>query len=73
MIADQDDPFGSSNSNPQTSGGKVIKLQVGDRVGMFHKSLCSGGNWPEYAIAWESMAFHLAGHVSFKDASQNLR
>ncbi|KAH0489357.1 hypothetical protein TgHK011_009789 [Trichoderma gracile] len=50
-------------------GGRVIEFKVGDRVGVFHKTLSPGGGWAEYAIAWESMAFHLAGHVSFEESA----
>lgn len=47
-----------------TVGQGVTEFKVGDRVGVFHKTLSPGGGWAEYAIAWESMAFHLADHVS---------
>ncbi|KAH0530187.1 hypothetical protein TsFJ059_004847 [Trichoderma semiorbis] len=49
-----------------TVGQGVTEFKVGDRVGVFHKTLGPGGGWAEYAIAWESMAFHLADHVSFE-------
>ncbi|KAL6701532.1 GroES-like protein [Trichoderma pleuroticola] len=52
-----------------TVGQGVTEFKVGDRVGVFHKTLSPGGGWAEYAIAWESMAFHLADHVSFEEAA----
>ncbi|PNP51745.1 hypothetical protein THARTR1_07514 [Trichoderma harzianum] len=52
-----------------TVGQGVTEFKVGDRVGVFHKTLGPGGGWAEYAIAWESMAFHLADHISFEEAS----
>ncbi|KAL7939299.1 GroES-like protein [Trichoderma chlorosporum] len=50
-------------------GQGVTEFRVGDRVGVFHKVLSPGGGWAEYAIAWESMTFHLADHVSFEEAA----
>ncbi|KAL7944947.1 GroES-like protein [Trichoderma barbatum] len=50
-------------------GQQVTEFKVGDRVGVFHKTLSPGGGWAEYAIAWESMAFHLANHISFEEAA----
>jgi NADPH:quinone reductase-like Zn-dependent oxidoreductase len=47
-------------------GQQVTEFKVGDRVGAFHKTLSPGGGWAEYAVAWESMTFHLAEHVSFE-------
>ncbi|EHK40129.1 Hypothetical protein TRIATDRAFT_89285 [Trichoderma atroviride IMI 206040] len=50
-------------------GQHVTEFKVGDRVGVFHKTLSPGGGWAEYAIAYESMTFHLADHVSFEEAA----
>ncbi|KAM0262148.1 hypothetical protein ACHAQJ_001891 [Trichoderma viride] len=50
-------------------GQHVTEFKIGDRVGVFHKTLSPGGGWAEYAIAWESMTFHLANHVSFEEAA----
>lgn len=52
---------------------QVIESKVGDRVGASHKTLSPGGGWAEYAIAWESMTFHLADHASFKGWSLHHR
>ena len=51
-------------------GEHVTEFKVGDRVGVFHKTLSPGGGWAEYAIAYESMTFHLADHVSFEGLSR---
>ncbi|EHK19345.1 uncharacterized protein TRIVIDRAFT_49491 [Trichoderma virens Gv29-8] len=50
-------------------GQSVTEFKVSDRVGVFHKTLSPGGGWAQYAIAWESMTFHLADHVSFEEAA----
>ncbi|KAH8819314.1 chaperonin 10-like protein [Xylogone sp. PMI_703] len=50
-------------------GQQVTEFKVGDRVGCFHKTLSPGRGWAEYAVSWESMAFHLADHVSFEEAA----
>lgn len=47
-------------------GQHVTEFKVGDRVGVFHKTLSPGGGCAEYAIAYESMTIHLADHVSFE-------
>lgn len=52
-------------------GQQITEFKVDDRVGVFHKTLSPGGGWAQYAIAWESMTFHLADHMSFEGWSQS--